>query len=217
VRWFETLSDKNDPVARLKSMEAVQVDQPQQGEQSRTEFGRMSPESWRELFAEIADGRVAALERLYDIASHRLFGLALWHTGSQEDACDVVQEVIVRVAEQRHRLARVKNPRAWLLTVAYRLSVDVIRRHRRRPSEPLEEHPFLTAPEVQPGRGVDARRVSRLLARLPSAQRDAVYLREFADCTYFDIGKIVGVPTFTAASRYRIGIRKLRRLVEDSS
>jgi RNA polymerase sigma-70 factor (ECF subfamily) len=198
-------------------MEAVELERPQQGDQSRAEFGTLSRDSWRGLFREIADGRAQALERLYDLASRRLFGLALWHTGSQDDACDVVQEVMVRVAEQRHRLARVRNPRSWLLTVAYRVSVDVIRRRKRRPSEPVEEHPFLTAPEVDSARAVDAERVSRMLVRLPPAQRDAVYLREYADCSFAEIGRIVGVPTFTAASRYRLGIGRLRRLVEESS
>jgi RNA polymerase sigma-70 factor (ECF subfamily) len=198
-------------------MEALQVERPQQGDRTRTEFGGLSPESWRELFSDIADGRVAALERLYDVASHRLFGLALWHTGSRDDACDVVQEVIVRVAEQRQRLTKVKDPRAWLMAVAYRLAVDVLRRRKRRPSEPLEGHPFLAAPGVDADRAVDAQRVSRLLAQLPPAQRDTIYLRHYADCTFADIGNIVGVPTFTAASRYRLGIRKLRRLVEESS
>jgi hypothetical protein len=34
-------------------------------------------------------------------------------------------------------------------------------------------------------------------------------------CTFAEIGEIVGVPKFTAASRYRIGIEKLRKLMEN--
>ena len=37
---------------------------------------------------------------------------------------------------------------------------------------------------------------------------------EVASCTFAEIGRIVGVPKFTAASRYRNGIAKLRRLME---
>ena len=189
----------------------------QQRDRSGVEFGELSAVAWRELFAEVADGRIQALERLYDLASHRLYGLALWRTRSPEDAGDVVQEVFVRVAEQRHRLVRVRDPRSWLLTVAFRLSVDVIRRRRRRPTEPLDAHGLLVAPEFEPERALDAGRASRLLASLPGAQRDAVYLRHFTDCTFAEIGSITGVPTFTAASRYRSGLRRLRRLVGGSS
>ncbi len=181
------------------------------------DFGELSRESWRELFDELADGRIAGLERLYDVASHRLFGLALWRTGSRDDACDVVQDTLVRVAEQRHRLRNVRDPRSWLLAVTHRLAVDVVRRRVRSRAEPLEDHPYLAAAGEDADRLVDAERMSCLLAALPPAQREAIYLRHFADCTFAEIGTIVGVPTFTAASRYRLGIRALRRLVEESS
>lgn len=195
----------------------MQQGRARQRHRSSARFGDLSAESWRDLFSQLAKGSREALERLYDISSHRLYGLALWHTGSPEDAGDVVQEILVRVAEQRHRLEQVREPRSWLLTVAYRLSVDVVRNRRRRPTEPIDAHEFLVAPETNPERALDANRVSRLLAFLPEAQRDAIYLRHFADCTFGEIGAITGVPTFTAASRYRLGIRRLRRLVGESS
>jgi len=74
--------------------------------------------------------------------------------------------------------------------------------------------PFLAAPETDDARAIDAARASKLVAQLPPAQRDVVYLRHFADCTFAAIGDITGVPTFTAASRYRLGIERLRRLME---
>jgi RNA polymerase sigma-70 factor (ECF subfamily) len=177
----------------------------------------MPRETWLQLFADLADGQVRALEQLYRVASRRLYGFALWVTGSPEDAADVVADTMVRVAEQRHRLRKVKDPRAWLLTVSRRLGLDVLRRRSRRPSEPLEAAGLVTAPDGNPERSVDADRVSRLLAALPAPQREAVYLRHYADCTFATIGRVVGVPTFTAASRYRLAIRRLRRLLEEAS
>ncbi len=174
----------------------------------------LSAERWIALFASIARGEVAALHDLYDHAAHRLYGLALWRTGSPEDAADVVQEVFVKVAEQGRRLERVRNPRSWLLTVTHRLAVDLTRRRKVRQSEVLDEHPYLEADSSDAGRSVDARRASAHLARLPGRQRDAIYLRHFADCTFAEIARIVGVPTFTAASRYRLGLQRLRRLME---
>jgi RNA polymerase sigma-70 factor, ECF subfamily len=171
---------------------------------------------WLELFADLADGRASAFEQLYDAAAQRLYAFALWLTGSQEDAADVVAETMVRVAEQRHRLRAVWDPRAWLLTVSRRLSLDVLRRRSRRPLEPIEAAELVTAPDDDPARAVDAHRVSALLATLPSHHREVVYLRHYADCTFADIGRVAGVPTFTAASRYRLAIRRLRRLLEDA-
>jgi len=168
--------------------------------------------SWGELFLDFAGGKAGALDEIYEAAAGRIFGLALWRTGSREDACDVVQEVFVRLVEQGDRLRKVKNPKAWIFAVAHRVAVDATR--RRRKSEPLESCQFLESTLGDAGRDLDAGRASSLLAGLPPAQREAVYLRHFADCTFAEIGRITGVPTFTAASRYRLGIAKLRDLME---
>ena len=169
---------------------------------------------WRVIFAALARGRVSALEDLYDEAAQTLYGLALWRTGSAEDAADVVQDVFVRVAEQGSRLAKVKNPRAWLLTVTRRAAIDLTRRRKRRRAEPIQDCAFLTADDDPVDRSVEATRASELLAGLPTAQRDVVYLRHFAWCSFAEIASIVGVPKFTAASRYRSGIARLRNLME---
>ena len=171
-------------------------------------------ERLRGLFAAIAAGEPDAVESLYEAVSDRLYGLALWRTGSREDAGDVVQEVFLRVVASRGRLGAVSEPFPWLLGLAHHVAVDVARRTRQRPTVPLEEAPLLVEAEADAGRPVDAARASRLLAHLPAAQRDAVYLRHFADCTFAAIGRITGVPVFTAASRYRLGLGKLRRLME---
>jgi RNA polymerase sigma-70 factor (ECF subfamily) len=165
------------------------------------------------MFAQVAAGDPAGLAALYRVAARRIFGLALWRTGSVEDAGDVVQEVFVRLAEHRDRLGGVAEPRSWLLSMAHHAAVDVVRRRKRRPMASLDEVPHLVAPEAE-GSPVDAARASRLLAQLPAAQRDAVYLRHYEECTFAAIGSITGVPTFTAASRYRLGIARLRRLLE---
>jgi DNA-directed RNA polymerase specialized sigma24 family protein len=64
---------------------------------------------------------------------------------------------------------------------------------------------------------LDAAQVSVLLAGLQETHRDVIYLKHFAGCTFAEIGEIVGVPKFTAASRYRNGVSKLRQLMEVGS
>jgi RNA polymerase sigma-70 factor, ECF subfamily len=175
-----------------------------------------SDEEWRRLFATLAAGDPSPLEALYDLSARRIFGLALWRTGSAEDAGEVVQEVFLRLARDPRRLDRVTHPEAWLLGVAHHVAADLSRRRRRRESAPLDDVPFLAAPAVDESRAIDARRASRFLAQLPPAQRTAIYLKHFAGCTFAAIARMTGVPAFTAASRYRLGIGKLRRLMEVS-
>ncbi len=200
-------------------MEAMVLTGERAGSEAAARWGEAwaSPEPWRELFRELAAGRREALARLYDMAAARMYGLALWRTGSAEDAAEVVQEVLVRVAEQHERLERVADPRWWLLSVAHRLAVDVTRRRRRRAAEPIDEHPHLEAPAFDRGRTVDAERAWRLLATLPDKQREVIYLHNHAGMSFAEIGRATGVPTFTAASRHRLGVAALRRLLGEGS
>jgi RNA polymerase sigma-70 factor (ECF subfamily) len=165
-------------------------------------------------FAALAGGDSSALETVWEVSGRRLYALALWRTGSAEDARDVVQEVFVRLASRRLELARVAEPGAWLLAVTHRAAVDHFRRRARRRTEPLESAALVEAPAEDPARRVEAGRISRHLSSLPAAQREAVALRHVEGCSYREIGRITGVPTFTAASRCRLGLSRLRRLME---
>ena len=81
-------------------------------------------------------------------------------------------------------------------------------------ADSLDDYPFLTAADDHGERLLDAAQVSVLLSALPESSREVIYLKHFAGCTFAEIGDIVGVPKFTAASRYRNGIQKLRKLME---
>ncbi len=172
-------------------------------------------EALRSPFEALARGDAQALEAVWEIAGRRLYALALWRTGRPEDASDVVQEVFFRLASRREELARVETPHTWLLAVAHNAAVDQLRRRSRRRTEPLESAALVEAPAHDPGRRVEAERVSQHLLRLPSPQREAVALRHVEGCSFREIGRITGVPTFTAASRCRLGLSRLRRLMEE--
>jgi RNA polymerase sigma-70 factor, ECF subfamily len=171
------------------------------------------PSRWLELFSQLAAGRTEVLGELYDISSRRLYGLALWRTGSSDLAADVVQDVFVRVAERGVRLGKVRDPRWWMLSVTHRLAVDAVRRAGRRQVERLDEHSDLPQPPTDQARAVDARRAWALLTRLSAKQREVVYLHHAAGMTYSEIGRCLGIPAFTAASRYRLALDSLRRLL----
>jgi RNA polymerase sigma-70 factor (ECF subfamily) len=161
-------------------------------------------------FVSLAAGDLEALAVVYDACADDLFGLALWRTGSREDAADAVQEVFVRLARRPDRIAKVRNVRAYLLAMAHSAAVDILRRRRKTVQA---EDAILEPVTVDHEGSADAGRLSCLLLRLPTAQREAVWLRHFAELSFAEIGDATGVPVFTAASRYRLGMRRLRRLL----
>jgi RNA polymerase sigma-70 factor (ECF subfamily) len=165
------------------------------------------------LFGALADGDAGALGPLYDALADDVYGLALWRTGSAVEAADVLHEVFVRLARAGARLRSVRDPRAFVLRVTHRCALDVHRRRRRRSETDLDEARFVEASPASAERDIDARRASRLLLELPHPQREAIWLHLFAGCTFAEVARVAGVPTFTAASRFRLGVARLRRLM----
>jgi RNA polymerase sigma-70 factor (ECF subfamily) len=166
-------------------------------------------------FRELAAGGAEALEDVWRLCGDDLYRLALWRTGSVVDAEDSVQDVFVRLASRTDRLGAVRNPRAYLLRMAHNLAVDTAS-HRRHDLLPEDAPSLVTVEPVDDL--IDGRRASRLLLELPPKQREVVYLRQFVGLSFREIATVCGVSLFTAASRHRLAINRLRKLmgVEDA-
>lgn len=189
------------------SLEAMSIDEDRTGDRLAALFRRL---------AESADEeeRRTLLAELYDRCAGELYGHALWRCGDASLAADVVQDVFVKLAGGR-RMDRVRRPRRYLLAMIHRAAVD--RHRRRRTVEPIEE--VVLATPASPPSGfdpVDAQRAALLLGRLPPRQREALYLRFYAELTFGEIGAVTGVSAFTAASRCRLGLRRLQRWLGQS-
>ncbi len=89
-------------------------------------------------------------------------------------------------------------------------AIDLLRRSSRE--DRLPEKPRFVAVE-NPERSAEAARISSALEGLPPKLREALFLRHFAGLTFAEIGRVAGVPTFTAASRCRLGLARLRRIL----
>lgn len=157
----------------------------------------------------LAAGDLAALDAVWDLCADDLYGLALWRSGTVADAEDAVQEVFLRLARSPRALVKARRPRAYLLAMAHHAAVDA---HRKRREHALGPDLLiaLEGPAADPGRRADAERASSFVRELPPKQRAVVFLRHFAGLTFRDIGRVVGAPTFTASSRYRVAMRQLR-------
>jgi RNA polymerase sigma-70 factor (ECF subfamily) len=163
------------------------------------------------LFKRLAKGEKEALAELYDRCGRIIYGLALWRTHSSADAADITQEVFVRIAERSSELTSVRNPLPYMLRIAHTLSADI---HRRRKREALMSHHVVDeiAIDADP---FAAYEISTLLSQLPESQREAIYLRYVVGSSFLELSKIMGVSIFTAASRCRLGLQKLKTLVKE--
>jgi RNA polymerase sigma-70 factor (ECF subfamily) len=66
-----------------------------------------------------------------------LYRLAYRFTGAADRAEDLIQDLLVRLYPRRAELARIEQPRPWLVRVMYRMFIDDVRRNARAPIVPI--------------------------------------------------------------------------------
>ncbi len=169
----------------------------------------------RALLERLAAGEAEALADLYDIHADRLFGHALAIMRNRADAEDLVQATFVKIAALGPGARRIRHPARYLHRVLRSGAIDLIRRRTVR-GERIEDSTRPEAPSGGTASEVAQLAVRQALARLPVEQREAVVLHLVEGQSFREIGRATGVATFTAASRYRIALARLRRVLGSS-
>lgn len=145
----------------------------------------------------------------------RVYGLAVSIISDRSMADDVAQQAFERA--WRHAAsydARRGAVATWLLTITRNLAIDTLRVRRPEPMDPWIAADLLPADPADPARSAiesdDMRRLRRALLALPEEQRRAVVLATIGGRTTVEIGVLEGIPTATAKTRLRTGLRRLR-------
>ena len=172
------------------------------------------------LLERLAGGDEAALSELYDRYQAQMYGLALRITNDTSLAEDAVQEAFLGIWRNAARYSASKaSVRTWLLSIAHHRAIDSIR--RRRATSPLPETEdgagLPSAPDVWPevARASDRDAVLAAIAQLPPEQRAVIELAYFGGLTQTEIARQAAIPLGTVKSRSRLGLRQLRRLLEE--
>ncbi|MFL5339748.1 MAG: RNA polymerase sigma factor [Gemmataceae bacterium] len=160
-----------------------------------------------EVARRLAGGDAAAFAELYDACADRLHHYLAVRLGSRHDADDVLQETFLRVARNARRLAAVENLTAYVFQIARNEAARFVGTRPRR-EELSADDLFEIAADDESREAADT--VATGLARLNGDQREVVELKHFAGLTFREIGEVTGVPTQTAATRYRAALDRLR-------
>ena len=123
------------------------------------------------------------------------------------DADDAWSEAFLSALKAYPELPAHANVEAWLVTIAHRKAIDVIRSATRR-AVPVAEIPHQPASGRADDRDLD---LSRSLAALPDKQRFAVAYHSLAGLPYGEVAAIVGGSIDAARRAAADGIANLRR------
>lgn len=144
-----------------------------------------------------------------------MYNFAYRLTGQQQDAEDLVQDVVVKLYPRLDELENVQQPQPWLNRVLYRHFVDLTRKQssqREISASSLVAADSQTAfmeslGEASPdaAAGIDQKRiddtVKRLLNTLPPDQRTLLLLHDADGWRQEDIAMVLDVPVGTIKSR----------------
>jgi len=160
----------------------------------------------RRLLRRMADGDREALAELYDRHAAALFAHAVALTRSPADAEDLVQGVFVKVAGMEPACSAFAAPARTCMGCCERRSLmeNASQRSGRR---------VLGDSDVAAGSGaaeVDRLALEAALSRLPVEQREVVVLHAVQGLTFREVAAMTNASIWTIASRYRLGLDRLR-------
>jgi len=173
--------------------------------------------------AQAGDERAA--RELFEVHQLRTYRLALGLLGDPADAEEVAQDALTYALLNIYRY----NPdlssfSTWLHTITVSRARDK-RRRKILPSVPLAQwlgvgnqiRDHTPGPEADALRSEAEKGLLLALNQLSPKLREAVVLRFYADCTYKEMGEIMGCSLNTARSRLRLAIQKLRANLGDET
>ena len=124
------------------------------------------------------------------------------------DAEDAWSETFLAAMRGYPDLPDTANIEAWLVTIAHRKAIDVLRTRKRQPT-PVEEVP--EAPTALGVPGADDGDLWQAVRALPGKQRQAVAYHYVAGLPYAEIAEILGGTADAARRAAADGIRNLRK------
>jgi len=143
-------------------------------------------------------GDAHGMADLYRAYSAQLLAYLATQVRRREDAEDLLGEVFLQAMRDVASFeGDVGGFRAWLYRIATNRAVDLARRNRRRPEEPLAlaiEQPGSADPAGEALGRVDRERLWRAVTALPEAQRQVVAMRLAGGLSAPEIAKAVGKP-----------------------
>lgn len=138
---------------------------------------------------------IEAFENRVLPTKNKLFRFAFRLLGSQEEAKDVVQDVMLKVWNGREQMATIDNMEAWCMRITKNMSLDRLRSKQRRVTDSMEEGFEIRQESLSPHERTEIQesmqRINELMKALPEKQRQVMHLRDIEGYSYNEICEIL--------------------------
>src|SRR5688572_7396449 len=155
-----------------------------------------------------------------------LYRLAMHYCGNQQEAEELLQELLYRLYMRQSEVLTVEKLRPWLVRVLYNLFVDRFRREQLRPAafselgweEETNEAAIMPMqaeeqPEGEFEQGLTRERLLASLQKLPPPQRVLLLMHDVEEYTLLELETILETPVGTLKSRLHRARERLRGML----
>jgi RNA polymerase sigma-70 factor, ECF subfamily len=167
--------------------------------------------------ARVADGDYEALRELYERYGRIVFGLTYRLTRDAQLAEEATQDTFStlwrRASTYDPERAKVST---WLFVIARNRAIELIRSRARvpEPQESIEIVGEADDPADLVAIADEAERIARAIAELPETQLEVIRLAYFDGFSHGEIADRLDQPLGTVKSRIRLGLDRLRTILE---
>ncbi|MDQ2907494.1 MAG: RNA polymerase sigma factor [Chloroflexota bacterium] len=182
------------------------------------------------LAQQAQNGDQQAFETLVQRYSTPLFNFSYHFLGDYDQACDILQQVLLQLYISLPTLRMEEPLKPWLFRVARNRCVDTLRRKHALPFSELEiansEDELSPLAAIPDGTALPEElaefhdlqeRLQRAIDALPPKFRLVVLLRYTAQLTFADIGKALDMPEATAKTYFQRAKPLLRTALKEQS
>ena len=153
-----------------------------------------------------------------------LYRLAFRFCGNQEDAEDLVQDLLIKLYPKRDELEKVEKLRPWMTTSLYRMFVDGYRKKTRSPLELIDDETAFYETTVSDGFTPDMtlaedQRINEIQAafnRLSEDHRVLMTLHDIEGYRLVEIESMLGTPVGTLKSRIHRARARMRDMLANT-
>ncbi len=172
-----------------------------------------APPTDAELVKRVVEGDHDAFNQVMKAHEDRVFSVCLRIMGDRERALDATQETFLTVFRKAGQFKGDSALGTWIYRIAVNTCYDMLRKAKRRRTDPLPEHidPSDPSAEAALDSAGDRPEILAALSKLPKEFRAAVVLADIEGLGTAEVAKALGVPSGTVKSRVYRGRRLLAK------
>lgn len=171
----------------------------------------------KELMQKVHSGDKEALGNVIERYYSDIYRFCLYMTRKENDAYDLTQEVFLKFIKYGLSYQH-NNLKGYLLTIARNICFTYFRCSKEKEEQDLDE--LGTSTERQSLRNeyheVEISIYFReILGKLSDEIREVIILRIYEELKFKEIAKIMGSNISTVKSRFRLGVKHLKKIMEE--